>query len=85
MIRSTPWYEPPRLSIVTIVGQPKFGSDKENFPITDKYSTIEAIVSMHYGHANVKKDTVKGLILENVGEHLPGMEIGVGFEEVVCT
>ena len=69
------------LAVVAIICQEQLGANKEDAAVQDDNSTVEAVVAVHDGHADVADDAVERSVGHDDGHLLPGMEVGVGFED----
>ena len=81
MLWPAPWDEVAVLAVVAIVGKEQLGADKEDTAVQDDDSAVEAVVAVHDGHANVADDAMERRVGHDDGHLLPGMEVGVGFED----
>lgn len=80
---AVPRDEMPHFPVVSIIGKVQLGTDEQDLAIEDDDTTVVPVVAVHDGHANIGNDAVYRLILQDDGQLLPCMEVGVAFEEMV--
>lgn len=80
MLWASPRDEVAVLAVVSIIGKEQFGADEEDSAIQDDDPTVEAIIAVHDWHANIADDAMERSVGHDDGHLLPGMEVGVGFE-----
>lgn len=85
MSRTLPGGEIPHLSVVSIVRQPYLRSNEEELAIMDEHAAVIAHVTVSDRHSDVQQYILTVIMIDDLGEHFPGVQEGIPLEEMVQT
>ena len=71
------------LPVVAIVGHGRLGPYQQYVPVVTQHAAIVPEPTVQYGHAKVAEQIIGGTPLQQLGQTLPAVRVGVAFQKVI--